>query len=203
MSSQFWPQISFSIKMVDQMIDKASKMNLTASKASELRDSILGQLHYLRDNLQGALEDNYISLILFALAASLDEEIQPIILNSEALHWPPLTRDVSGDFNAGDDFYQRIDYIIENPKTPLIVYEIFYYALKRGFKGTHRNSKVQIVKYLDLLSSQIPENSTPPEPEPEIIRKQVGRIKRKSIYYVASCALVAFGFIALRLYSNL
>jgi type IV/VI secretion system ImpK/VasF family protein len=188
--------------MIDQMIDTAKKTNLTATKAQELKSSILGQLNYLRDNLQGALEDGYIALILFALAASLDEEIQPIILNSEALHWSPLTRDVSGDFNAGDDFYQRIDYIIENPKTPLIVYEVFYYALKRGFKGTHRNSKVQIVKYLELLSSQIPEEPQQAHPETETLRRPLGRIKYKSIYYAASCAAIILCFVCLQIYSN-
>lgn len=200
MSSQFWPEISFYLKEIEAERKDINIHQLSQEKFGEIQKAIMGFLEQLKVSLDRRLDPKASQLVYFALIASVDEDMQSFA-HSHSLEWLPLQKLLIGDSNAGITFYKKIDEIFsDNSRLPSIVYEVFYFALKRGFKGKYENSKTQIAKYLELLNDKIAKVAAQRHVEPETApEKPPSRFKRK--HYYASAMVASVLFIAL-LYIN-
>lgn len=118
------------------------------------------------------------------------------------VRWNPLQKDFQGSYTGGEVFFNTIDHILDNPKVPPIVFEVFYFMLKRGFQGKYRESKTQLLKYSDLLKEKIPvmahgdKNS-----EPMRIQGAQEKVTKGRYYAVAALLFVLTG-IVLYLFSS-
>jgi type VI protein secretion system component VasF len=189
MSFKYWPEISFYLKQIEHAQAEFRKKSVTVQGIESLREAIVHQINQLKYSLLTTLEEHPISLMLFAIAAVLDEEIQAIISETETMRWPPLSKDFYGDYTAGELFYRSIDEILDNQKMDPIVFEVFFYAIKRGFKGQYRDSKIQISKYLDLLQERIPKSEQVKPQVIQTIKRPLGRVKPKQYYQIALASL--------------
>ena len=175
------------------------------NNASKNGESCFKYLPYTIQELKEYLEKQFASLALFPLVAYLDEDMQRYLIGSKQMNWLPFQKDFYGAYNAGDLFYETIDKLIENPQTPSIVLQMFYFFLKKGFLGKYRDSKVHIARYLEILRERIPV-ATPPESQittatDSITTQRKPRIK-KWHYYVGVVAASFFLWIILYFNSN-
>ena len=201
MSYQYWPEISFYLKEIER-----ERLFLAIKPSTEqvelTRKNIKDLLDVLKTNLEQTLQKQNTSLILFAIVALVDEEMQRCLFENGRLTWPPLQKDFYGAYNAGEIFYKTIDDIIDEPNTPTIVYEVYYFILKSGFKGKHRDSKTQIAKHLDLLRDKIPLITTSKD-QNDVQRRGVKKPRvKKTHYYLIAASLVVGVFYMLRYLSE-
>lgn len=156
MSYPYWQEISF---YLDEL-DKEKSTFETSSRSGEDMDNARKSMAQLIDNLRMSLEKrldvHYASLVIFAIVASMDEKMQSFDFNSPKVRWAPLQKDFYAAYTAGEVFFKSIDEILEDPNTPNVVFQVYYYMLKRGFQGKYQDSKTQISKYLDMLRDKIP-----------------------------------------------
>jgi type IV/VI secretion system ImpK/VasF family protein len=143
--------------------------------------------------------------VLFAIIAAVDEEMQAFDYNQLKVRWNPLQKDFYSAYTAGEVFFKTIDETLDDPKIPSMVYEVFYFMLKRGFKGKYRDSRTQLTKYLELLEKKIPiipSNVKAAAPETSTAYQRA--VKRKKWhYYALAVALVVVVYFPLYIFSNL
>ena len=204
MNYQYWQEISFYLDELDKERALFESSPKNAENMDTARKAMSHHLEHLRISLEKRLDVHYTSLIIFAIIAALDERMQSLDFNSPKARWSPLQKDFYAAYTAGEVFFKSVDEILEDPKTPNIVYQVFYYMLKRGFQGKYQDSKTQIAKYIDILKDKIPV-ATPQVRSEEPIRD---RAHKKSLlkawhYYALSGTLVVALYFSLMLLSNL
>ncbi len=190
MSCQFWPEISICLNEFEDEKYQLFKGALSLDAITKSRENLNHQLERLQLSLEQSLEKNHASLVLFALVAYIDEQMQAQILKQKQGNWVPLQKDFYGAYNAGDLFYETVDKLIDDPKTPPIVLKVFYFILKRGFLGRYSDSKTHINKYLDILKEKIPVTSTHINKEGTSgfsREKEKGRFKKWHYYAGVGC----------------
>jgi type IV/VI secretion system ImpK/VasF family protein len=155
MSYQLWQDISFYLNEINQ--EKAAFGNglITPELIETAKNKISTYLDQLKTSLELKLGKEHSSLILFAIVAAVDEEMQGFNYNHLKARWTPLQKDFYSAYTAGEVFFKTIDEILDNPTMPSLVFETFYFMLKSGFKGKYRDSKTQLAKYADLLREKI------------------------------------------------
>lgn len=156
MSYRFWPEISFCLSEMEKEKGRLTKASLNLDTLTAARERINQHLQQLQLSFEQELDKQYASLALFAIVAYIDEDIQRHLMDTGQGNWVPLQKDFYGAYNAGELFYETIDKILDNPQVPLIVPQIYYFILKKGFLGKYRDSKTHIIKYLDILKDKIP-----------------------------------------------
>lgn len=155
MNYQLWQEISFYLNEIDEKKIAFGNSTITPELIETSRSEISNLIDQLRAGLESQLEKNHASLMLFAIVAAIDEEMQGFNYNHLKVRWTPLQKDFYSAYTAGEVFFKTIDDMLDVTNIPSIVFEVFYFMLKRGFKGKYRDSKTQITKYLDLLKQKI------------------------------------------------
>jgi len=156
MNNEYWSEISYYLSEIDQQKLTCCSKKLNAETILSLRNQVISSLEQLKDNLEQLLDESHVHYILFALVALVDEEIQCQLPPGETIQWTPIQRDFYDTTHAGELFYKTLDEILDNSNIPTIIYEVFYFVLKRGFRGKHAKSASRINRYLTFLSEKIP-----------------------------------------------
>lgn len=204
MSYPLWQEISFYFSQIEQK--KLSFGNRTISP--ELIETTRNEISHLIDELKATLElrleKSHVSLMLFAIVALIDEEMQGFNYNHLKVRWTPLQKDFYSAYTAGEVFFKTIDDILDSPAIPSIVFEVFYFMLKSGFKGKYRDSKTQLSKYLDLLRQKI---HVPTIAEQKPVETHMAYPKKAPLkkwhYYGLAGGLLVFSYLSLLGLSNL
>lgn len=197
MNCQYWPEISFCLNEIEKQKELLNKKALNLDTIMAARQHINMQLERLRISLEQTLEKQQASLVLFAIVAYCDEELQRHLLETNKANWDPLQKDFYGAYNAGDLYFDTIDKIMEDPEVPPIVFKVFYFILKKGFQGKYRDSKTHLHKYLELLKEKIPVESPPQKKEQEILLPFQMKKKIKTWHYYAGAGAFCALFMAI------
>lgn len=187
MNFQFWPEISICLNEVEKEKLALSKKAINLDVISSMRDNINRVIDQTRVSFEQVLDKQYASQVLFAIVAYFDEQIQAQLLERGQANWVPLQKDFYGAYNAGTLFYDMIDRIVDDKQVPEVVFEVFYFVLKKGFLGKYRDSRTHINKYMEILkekiSVEIPDSS-PIEINTSLYQNKV-RIKPRHYYAAA------------------
>ena len=203
MSYQYWQEISFYLDELDKEKAEFEKKPNTPEAMESTRKNMIAHMENLKASLEKQLDKHNVSLILFALVAAIDEKMQSYDYNAAKIRWAPLQKDFYAAYTAGEVFYKSIDEILDDSKTPNIVYQVYYAMLKRGFQGKYQDSKTQINKYLDMLKDKIPvTHSTPKAEAPQSLPQKKRRLKKWHCYSL-SASLFLLIFLGLFVVSNL
>src|SRR5207244_3161645 len=126
------------------------KLNLLNKKIppENIRNQIVSSLGQLKNNLKQILDEHAAHLIFFGIVALLDEEIL------SSTEWIPLQQEYFNTTHAGEIFYENLDEVLENPHISPFVLEVFYFILKKGFRGKYAKSQSRVAKYIDFLSEK-------------------------------------------------
>lgn len=176
MNFRHWQDISFYLSEIDKEKNDFRRTHISPESLDATRKKISHILEQLKGELDQKINKDYVSLILFAIVAGVDEEMQSFDYNHLKIRWVPLQKDFYSAYTAGEVFFKSIDDILDNPNIPILVHEVFYYILKRGFQGKYRDSKTQLQKYLDLLKQKIPNIPSPPKP---VLTEEIASSKQK------------------------
>ncbi len=204
MSYPLWQDISFYLNEIDGEKAKFEKEGFNPEALDHTRKKIADFFDELKAHLEQKLDKNEASLILFAMVAAIDEEMQRVDYNRPKIRWNPLQKDFQGSYTGGEVFFTTIDHILDNPKISSIVYEVFYFMLKRGFQGKYRESKTQLLKYADLLKQKIPVHT--PSPKVSYLEQTQSSVKKgpltKGHYYLFAFILFLLTTTGLYFLSN-
>ncbi len=173
-----------------------------------LRDKIL----QLLDNLEREARLNHytmadIQLVKFALVAFLDESI----IASEWSHkdqWlsNPLQLQLYNRFDAGEEFYNKIDFMLDQIQLNTEVLEVYYLCLTLGFKGKYgvtEQEKQRVIvddihHELKLSNFQKPTGLSPNGPRKEEIREI---IQTEIPYWTIGVSTVVIGLLIYLVFS--
>jgi len=204
MSYQLWQDISFYLNEINQEKVAFGKGLITPELIEIAKTKISLCLDQLKTSLELKLGKEHSSLILFAIVAAVDEEMQGFNYNHLKVRWTPLQKDFYSAYTAGEVFFKTIDEILDNPNMPSLVYETFYFVLKSGFKGKYRDSKTQLAKYSDLLKEkiQVAQPSVKATVVEEINTYRKSKMGKWQYYGLAFSVLVAT-YLGLFVFSNM
>ena len=130
--------------------------------------------------------------VLFALVALTDECMQEYSQKNPSDAWLPLQSELFEITNAGTLFYQYIDYFRGRNDIPVIIYEIFYFCLKDGFKGSKINEQDLRAAYLEELKVHIPIENIPSSSDRPILPDTAKRRVPVVAYYMAGVLILCF-----------
>ena len=204
MSYLLWQDISFYLNEINQEKASFARSVISPELIETTKTHISNTLDQLKTTLEFKLGKEHAALILFAIVASIDEEMQGFNYSHLKVRWTPLQKDFYSAYTAGEVFFKTIDEILDNPSIPSMVLEVFYFILKSGFKGKYRDSKTQLLKYQDLLKQKIDcatQTAKPSLAEPAPYFKTEKRGKWR--YYGLALSLLALSYISLFLFSNM
>ncbi len=202
MNFRYWQDISFYLSEIDEEKNVFWKSQISPESLDATRKKISHILEQLKGDLDQKINKEYVSLILFAIVAGVDEQMQSFDYNHLKIRWVPLQKDFYSAYTAGEVFFKTIDDILDNPSIPILVHEVFYYILKRGFQGKYRDSKTQLQKYLDLLKQKIPNPVSSAKP---VLAEEIAPPKQKFKpwhYYGLAFSLSVTLYFALYFFSN-
>lgn len=202
MNYQHWQDISFYLNEIDQERENFGKTAITADLMETTRQKISYFIDQLKTILEQKFNKDHASLMLFAIVAGVDEQMQSYDYNQVKQRWVPLQKDFYSAYTAGEVFFKTIDDILDNLTIPALVYEVFYFILKRGFQGKYRDSKTQLRKYLELLKQKIPTSN--PEAKTIVYKEEAPSkpLLRPWHYYALATFLLGVSYGALFLFSN-
>lgn len=127
----------------------------------EAREDIKKILKSLHEFLLSKTTDRNAYFALFGLVAHLDESMEQCTQKLIQEPWYPLQRELFEISDAGTLYYQYADFFRGRNDIPVFVYEIFYFCLKDGFKGSMINEPEVRNAYLEELRVHIPVESMP------------------------------------------
>ena len=199
-----WSEIYFYFNEFAQQQAKLDGKKLTPEVIATSHNSLGISMGQLRNNLKQTLDDRSVYHITFALTALLDEEMSRLTAKAgQGVDWIPLQKELFDLTNAGEIFFENLDEVLENPQFSTIVYEVFYFVLKKGFRGKYQTSANRINKYVEFLSDRIQ------EPVMERKAKAVERIMplpkikiKIWQYYMAASLLFVCVYTALAIQTN-
>ena len=202
MTYPLWQEISFYLNEFDKEKAEFESKSISVETLNEIRRRIAALVEQFKTVLEARLEKKNASDAVFAIVALIDEEMQKYDYSKVRVRWDPLQKDFFSAFTAGEVFFEHVDKILEDPSIPQVVFEVYYFVLKRGFKGKYRDSKMQLYKYLELLKDKI-QVSSPKTVQRETPASFVTKEKNKKLkYYMLSLATFVMTYLALYIYSN-
>lgn len=115
-----------------------------------LRQRIKQLLARVEHSCSGAgYRDKEIEKALFALVAFLDETlISPAWPHQNAWRENPLQVELYKSFNAGEEFFNRLEQMLRRPAPEAEVLEVYYLCMVLGFKGKyllHQQEKLRVL----------------------------------------------------------
>jgi len=205
MKHPHWSEIHFYFREFQQQKKQLESKKLTPEVLTTIRNSLATSMNHLKNNLKQTLDEQSVYLITFALTGLLDEEIQRIIHKVPgSAEWVPLQKELFNLTNAGEIFFENLDEILEAPQFPSIVFEVYYLALKKGFRGKYEHSPNRIAKYIEFLADKVQEPAIAKKNKVRHELAPLPKIKFKVWqYYAAAAVLVACAYFAMALNTNL
>ncbi len=204
MKHPYWSEIFYYFKEIEQFKNNLIEKNISPEILLTTRNSMVLRLNQLRNNLKQSLDEHSVYLIFFGLVSLLDEEMHAILSSNDHETWSSMQKHFFNLTNAGEVFFENLDEALENPKFPSIVFEMFYFILKKGFLGKYEKSPNRIAKYIEFLAEKIPESQV--ERKQKTIKPLIPLVNPKFKiwnYYAFGAIAVLCIYVGLNLYSNI
>jgi len=145
----------FHVIRLPELLEPLQKEALTESQVSDAREAIRTVLKHLYDAVQTLLGDRNAYYVLFALTAYCDEIAHSYLQQQKSPGWEPLQIELFNINDAGTLFYRYVELFRGRNDIPSLIFEIYYYCLKSGFKGSYITNPAARKAYLDELEAHI------------------------------------------------
>ncbi|PRQ08677.1 DotU family type IV/VI secretion system protein [Enhygromyxa salina] len=166
--------------------DRASLTKLRASVSARV-NLLWARLETQRGNTQ----------IREALVIYFDERVMASLPEYLRLSWPLLQTDLTRSKTGGSDFFRFIDRALDDPKTPQLVFEVYYFCLNHGFQGRYSNELAQLDAYRRKLVARVEVSVPSAEAAPAETEGNLGKPWPVWAYYlVAGVAVVVISVLA-------
>ena len=168
-----------------------------ADSLISLRQIIRDELKALKQVLLSTLSERETYYVLFPLIAMSDEKIRSLPYIEEH-KWSPLQKELFKVDNAGELFYQMIDELMRKGNTLNLIFEVFYFCLKNGFKGKFLLEKHRVKEYIEKLETMIPITETPLSGPGQREMQKIKPYTFPWLYYVLPGLALATFYLALK-----
>lgn len=138
-----------------ELLEPLQKDAPTEIQVSDAREGIRTVLKQLYDAVQTLLGDRNAYYALFALTAYCDEIAHSYLQQQHSPGWEPLQIELFNINDAGTLFYRYVELFRGRNDIPSLIFEIYYYCLKSGFKGSYITNPAARKAYLDELEAHI------------------------------------------------
>jgi type IV/VI secretion system ImpK/VasF family protein len=145
----------YQIIRLSELLEPLQKDALTEIQVSEAREAIRMVLKQLYDAVQTLLGDRNAYYVLFAMTAYCDEIAHSYLQQQHSHGWEPLQIELFNINDAGTLFYRYVELFRGRNDIPSLIFEIYYYCLKSGFKGSYITNPAARKAYLDELEAHI------------------------------------------------
>jgi len=144
-----------------ELLEPLQKDAPTEIQVSDAREGIRTVLKQLYDSVQTLLGDRNAYYALFALTAYCDEIAHSYLQQQHSPGWEPLQIELFNINDAGTLFYRYVELFRGRNDIPSLIFEIYYYCLKSGFKGSYITNPAARKAYLDELEAHISNEKMP------------------------------------------
>lgn len=204
MKNPYWPEIFSCFSEIEQHKISTLGKRATPDGLLNLRNVMVISINQLQEILAQSLDEQTIHVMIFALVAFLDEEIQlSLSKENRTLDWLSLQQNFYNTSNAGELFYKYLDDILDNPIAPPILIEFYYFILNKGFRGKYVKSTNKLSKYMDFLIEKIPTSSLPTKKETFYEKEIEIKINFKPWHYYAFASCLIFLFYSIFYFKSL
>lgn len=149
----------------------------------ELRSTIRTHIDNISELIEAEFSTKTMRLCVFALIVLIDEKLTPFYLDNK-IKWVPLQKEIFNTQNGGVEFYVYLDEILVNTFYPKIIYEIYYYVLKYGYRGKFINETIdKVTDYLAKLENLLHEKKSIIEVEDLTIKNEFVELNKKQKLY--------------------
>lgn len=164
---------------------------ITPDELSRLRSDVRTRLVAARETLAKTLTERDGYLVLFPVVVTLDELVQTLVPDGREGSWPLLQRELFDTDKGGELFYATLDEILETTLGATVVYEIYAFCLRLGFRGRLLGDEAAADEVMERLGRKL---AAEPLPRPTLAEpEEVPRLRRVSSglwYYVAAAGLI-------------
>lgn len=149
----------------------------------ELRGKIRVHIDTISQLLETDFNTKTMRFCVFALIVLVDEKLTPFYCKTD-VEWIPLQKEIFNTQNGGVEFYEYLDEILVNNFYPKIIYEIYYYVLKNGYRGKLVNETIDKVNaYMTKLENLLDEKKETKEVENVVNAADLMVLTRKQKFY--------------------
>lgn len=128
---------------------------ITTDDLARLRLDLRKQLTALKGELSTQLTERESYLALFAVVVHLDELVQTTYIGDNHLSWPSLQKEFFDTDKGGDLFYQALDDLLDGRQYAAVVYEVYYFCLRVGFRGRYVQDEDKVAQYMKKLAARV------------------------------------------------
>lgn len=176
----------FFVAKVANIIFEARRSEIGLANLEETRLEIKAILKDMHEFLIERTSDRNAYFVVFAMVALVDENMLQHAQRHALASWSPLQVELFEITDAGTLFYQYIDYFRGRNDIPVVVFEIFYFCLKDGFKGSRISEPEIRDAYQDELKVHIPSEPIQLLSKRQLVNETSKRRVPISVYYFAT-----------------
>lgn len=176
----------FFVAKVANIIFEARRSEIGLANLEETRLEIKAILKDMHEFLIERTSDRNAYFVVFAMVALVDENMLQHAQRHGLEAWSPLQVELFEITDAGTLFYQYIDYFRGRNDIPVVVFEIFYFCLKDGFKGSRISEPEIRDAYQDELKVHIPSEPIQLLSKRQLVNETSKRRVPISVYYFAT-----------------
>lgn len=149
------------VKELINTVNELKRSEDVGTSFLDARDDLKRLLKAMHEFLLSKTSDRNAYFAVFPIVAHIDECMESCTRRLGAQSWISLQGELFEISDAGTLFYQYIDYFRGRNDIPVVVYEVFYFCLKDGFKGSMIEESEIRMAYLEELKAHIPVEPIP------------------------------------------
>lgn len=182
---------------------EASQDSYSIDDIVRIRAELRNQLDFLQATLAEQFSGRETYMVLFAVAAQIDELIQTNVLRTMNTSWPLLQKELFDIEDAGEVFYEILDDILSKPQTSLFVYEVYFFCMRYGFRGRYENNHVKVTEYLKKLQAKLMPDEIPPPPVEIDENVKLKKFRSPYWYYLIAVGIIVFAYLFFLILANI
>ena len=170
--------------------------------ALKLKNKVLNLLDKLENNaISVGIDQMQVQSVKFALVAFLDETIASSDWSNKT-NWlaEPLQLQLFNCYNAGEEFFSRLEQLRQRERANINVIEIYYLCLALGYKGMYKMESPEKIRLLIdelhyLLNANLGDPNTTLSPNGQPRDEIITAVKEKIPLWIILTTIIGSGII--------
>jgi type IV/VI secretion system ImpK/VasF family protein len=171
-------------------VDVPTTQDAEALEIIQIRGEIREGLRRLEQRLAQGYREPNVRAVMAPLVIHSDERLM-VATRGGVGAWTPLQLEILGFDDGGVQFYTLLEEHLAQAETPALVFEVYYFCLRDGFKGLYADNPARIEDYKERLAKRLSTEEARAMARPEVVEGQVTLVEFPYQYYLAAAGAVA------------
>ena len=155
----------------------------------QVRREVRESLRRLEQRLAASYRAPNVRHVIAPLIIHTDERLM-VATRGRVEAWTPLQLEILGLDDGGVQFYLALDELLSQADTPALVFEVYYFCLRDGFKGLYAENPARIEDYKDRVQKRLSTEEARAMARPEVVEATVPLVEFPYQYYLAAAGAV-------------